>query len=100
MRSAINAAAENAGVAAVATGMGSIMNMHFQKEPIRRPEDIAHTPIEARSLFHLEMLARGFYLARRGLIALSIAVTDEEIEGFLGAFREFLNEYRSVLPRR
>ncbi len=72
------------------TGVGSILCMHFQREPIRQPDDTLHTPAAARALFHLEMLARGFYVARRGFIALSLPLTERDCDAFASAFEDFL----------
>ena len=65
--------------------------MHFQHEPIRQPDDTLHTPAAARALFHLEMLARGFYVARRGFIALSLPLTEPDYDAFAAAFEDFLD---------
>jgi glutamate-1-semialdehyde 2,1-aminomutase len=66
------------------TGMGSMLTVHFGADRITTPRDMTPAP-EYRELFHLEMLARGFHLARRGMIALSLAVTDEECDAFCAA---------------
>ncbi|KAI3322195.1 class III aminotransferase [Xylariaceae sp. AK1471] len=48
-------------------------------------------------LFHLEMLHEGFYLARRGYVALSLPLLEEEgqreIERFVGAIERFLESF-------
>ena len=62
------------------TGLGSLMNVH-----IRPGGDPA-----LRDLFFLDMLEHGFYLARRGMIALSLAITEIEIESFCDAVGEFV----------
>ena len=79
------------------TGVGSILCMHFQHEPIRQPDDTAHTPAAARALFHLEMLARGFYVARRGFIALSLPLTEADHDALAGAFEDFLEVHGPAL---
>jgi glutamate-1-semialdehyde 2,1-aminomutase len=73
------------------TGLGSLMTVHFQREPIRSAKDIRETP-ELRELFHLGMLARGFYLARRGMVALSLEVGDVECVAFVAAVADFLGD--------
>jgi glutamate-1-semialdehyde 2,1-aminomutase len=72
------------------TGIGSILCMHFQHEPIHQPQDTEHTPVAARALFHLDMLARGFYTARRGFVALSLPLTNDDYDAFVDAFDDFL----------
>jgi glutamate-1-semialdehyde 2,1-aminomutase len=46
------------------------------------------------------MLARGFYLARRGMIALSLEIGDDECRTFCRAVEQFLAERRDVLARQ
>jgi hypothetical protein len=42
------------------------------------------------------MLERGQYLARRGMINLSLPMTDVELNGFAKAFTEFLHIYERL----
>ena len=51
----------------------------------------------AASLFHLEMLERGQYLARRGMINLSLPMTEREFDGFLKAVEDFLDENSALI---
>jgi glutamate-1-semialdehyde 2,1-aminomutase len=97
LRVRLNEIGRAKGVPLQATGVGSILGIHFQKKPIARPEDTEDTPAAARALFHLEMLAHGYYLARRGFISLSVVHTEAEFDGFADAVAEFLENYRSVL---
>ena len=96
-RDRLNGIIAKRGVAAQVTGYGSIMCMHFQDGEIRRPEDTLRTRPEALRLFHLEMLARGIYLAPRGYMTLSLALGDEHLDRFCTAFEEVLEAHGSVL---
>ena len=87
----LNAIGLRRGVPVQVTGVGSILCMHFQHEPIRQPDDTLHTPPAARALFHLEMLARGYYVARRGFIALSLPLAEPDYDAFAAAFEDFLD---------
>jgi glutamate-1-semialdehyde 2,1-aminomutase len=78
---------------------GSILAVHFQTKPIRRPADTKETPTEMRGLFHLEMLRSGYYLARRGFMSLSLPLAAADYEGFATAFDGFLDEHRTLLSR-
>ena len=65
--------------------------MHaFPARAIHQPQDTEHTAAAARALFHLDMLARGFYVARRGFIALSLPLTKDDYDAFADAFDDFL----------
>ncbi|HEX5794932.1 MAG TPA: aminotransferase class III-fold pyridoxal phosphate-dependent enzyme [Geminicoccaceae bacterium] len=90
LKGRLNRTGERHGVPVQVTGVGSILCMHFQRQPIRQPDDTAHTPAAARALFHLEMLARGFYVARRGFIALSLPLVESDYDAFADAFDDFL----------
>ena len=87
-RDRLNGIISRRGVAAQVMGYGSILCIHFQTGEIKKPADTAATRLEARRLFHLEMLARGIYLAQRGYMTLSLAMTDEHLDRFCGAFED------------
>ena len=98
LRERLNALGREAGAAVQVTGLGSILVVHFQRRPIERPEDIEATPPALRALFHLEMLARGYYFARRGFMSLSLVHGAAELDGFARAFADFLESHRTLLP--
>lgn len=65
------------------TGWGSILGVHATEGPVRSPRDLGVVdPRVGELLFH-RLLARGYYIARRGFIALSLAVTDDQLDGFV-----------------
>jgi glutamate-1-semialdehyde 2,1-aminomutase len=65
------------------TGVGSILSINF-REP--RADTL-------RSLFWHAMLRAGIYLSPRGFVALSIEVTDEQIDGFVRAVEGWVDWY-------
>jgi glutamate-1-semialdehyde 2,1-aminomutase len=95
-RARLNAIFAERQMAVQATGAGSLLNVHFQRGPIRRAADIDPAP-QLRALFHLEMMARGYYLARRGFMALSLALAAEEYAGFAAAVEDFCEAYAPLL---
>jgi glutamate-1-semialdehyde 2,1-aminomutase len=70
------------------SGWGSMMTVHAVAEPPRTPADLVHGDAALKELFVHEMIDRGIYLAARGFIALSLAITDADIEAFLSAASE------------
>ena len=50
-----------------------------------------------RDLFFFFMAERGFYVARRGFVVLSLPITDAHVERFVAAFREFIVVHRPLL---
>ncbi|MEM7342423.1 MAG: aminotransferase class III-fold pyridoxal phosphate-dependent enzyme [Actinomycetota bacterium] len=62
------------------TGWGSILGVHATGGPVSSPADLAGVdPLRAELLFH-HLLDRGIYIARRGFIALSLPVTDADLD--------------------
>ena len=95
LRARLNAAGR--GVAVQWSGLGSLMTPHFVRGPVRRPADGAASDPRLRELLFLDMLERGFYLARRGMVALSLEVGAAELDGFAGAFEDWLDARARVL---
>jgi glutamate-1-semialdehyde 2,1-aminomutase len=52
---------------------------------------------ELGDLLHLFLLERGFYIARRGFVSLSLVLMEEDLAGFVGAVREFVEEHKDLL---
>lgn len=82
------------------TGVGSIMCFHFTQsaaDTIKSHKDIADSDSVLSGLLHLFLLDKGFYIARRGFLALSLALSEEELEAFIQAVAGFVQEFRSLL---
>ena len=71
------------------TGRGSLMNIHGTPGPVRSAADLAAADDRWRALLFFAALDAGYYLARRGFIALSIEITDDDIDGFVGVVDEW-----------
>ena len=89
--------AERRGIPLRMTGAGSLQCMHFQSKPVHRAED-AETSPEWRKLVHLALIERGFYTARRGYSALSLAITDDDVDRFAAAFDDVLESHAPAFP--
>jgi glutamate-1-semialdehyde 2,1-aminomutase len=74
-----------------ATGYGSMVGLHFGSAPIRRAEDVPEAP-ELLALLHLYALEHGYSYARRGFVALSVPLTEADVDGFAGVVERFLSE--------
>jgi glutamate-1-semialdehyde 2,1-aminomutase len=95
MRTALNAAC--ADVPMHFTGLGSMAIAHFRQGPIDRP--YVATPEEdgLRELFFFDMLRDGMYLARRGMVALSLPVQQSDLDRFVAAVSEFVQSRGPLL---
>jgi glutamate-1-semialdehyde 2,1-aminomutase len=87
-------AAEN-DVEFVATGYGSMVGLHFTGGPVRRSADVP-SATELRTLLHLHLLEHGYSYARRGFAALSLPLTEADVDGFAAATEAFLYSPRRL----
>jgi len=97
LRGRLAAAIAARGLPLQVTGRGSMMTLHLHDRPLRAPSDAPPADARARALVHLELLARGHYTARRGMMILSLASTADDIDGLVAAFDEVLDEYGDLL---
>ena len=82
------------------TGSGSMMTIHPVPGPVERWSDIARVdPRWRRLLFH-DLLARGYYVAERGYLALSLALTEQQLDGFVVAAEAFAEKYADLAALR
>jgi glutamate-1-semialdehyde 2,1-aminomutase len=80
-----------------ATGWGSLCAIHpVAGRPITSPADLATADERWRQLLFHDLLAAGFYLAPRGYLALSAAVTDADVDGFVDAVADFCDRRRGL----
>lgn len=92
-RAQLNDIAADRGVPVLVSGLGSLMCVHPQTDPVFKPSDLAASKHEARVLLHLEMLERGYYMAQRGYMSLSLTLEDDDYDGFAAAFDDVLGNY-------
>ncbi len=79
-----------------ATGVGSMISLHPVSGPVTSPADLAQADDRRRELLFLDLLDSGWYIARRGFMALSIEISDADVESFVHAVTEVLTA-RSTL---
>jgi glutamate-1-semialdehyde 2,1-aminomutase len=106
LRDRLNEIAAARGAPFQATGVGSLIGMHFSRQPNQgeadidagnRADEFAQHAVE--TLFHLEMLNQGYYFARRGYIALSLPTTQADCDSFADAVDAFLAARGPLLQR-
>ncbi|KAI6785952.1 aspartate aminotransferase family protein [Emericellopsis cladophorae] len=81
------------------TGLGTIMAAHITKcgtREILRASDVEEDQV-MMELFWFEMIEQGFWLAKRGFVALILETPQEELDRFVGAVAAFVSKYRSEL---
>ena len=99
MRARLNALCRAADAPLQFTGVGSMMSVHATARPIRSPDDAARAEQRLKELFFFDLLAQGLWIARRGMIILSLPIGEAECDTLAGAVEEFLATRRSLLAR-
>ena len=89
LRARLNTICRERGVEMHFSGLGSMMQPHFRKGPIERPYAITPKEEALRELYFFDLLAAGIYIARRGMIAMSLPIGDSECDRLLAAVEEF-----------
>lgn len=85
------------GVVMQFTGIGSMLQVHFRSEPIKRPYALSARDEALRELFFLHLMASGIYIARRGMVALSLPVGEAELAKFGQAVEAFCISRKPLL---
>jgi glutamate-1-semialdehyde 2,1-aminomutase len=99
LRDALNALGRSLGLGFQATGLGGVLNTHWRDVPMTEPSLLEPTTAPVRRLFQLEMFSRGYYVAQRGMINLSLPMRESDLEGFVGEVRDYLTRHADILPR-
>lgn len=97
LRARLNDLLRSAGVPVCVAGVGSLMNIHPVAEIPRAPHEHAHADKRARDLIFFDLLERGIYMARRGLMALSLPVGDPETEQLIAVVHDCLPRWKALV---
>jgi glutamate-1-semialdehyde 2,1-aminomutase len=97
LRNRLNAACRAADAPVQFTGIGSMLAVHTMRGDVRSPEDAAKADPKLKELFFFDLLARRIWLARRGMMTLSLPIGDAECDSLVAAVEEFLSVRRSLL---
>jgi glutamate-1-semialdehyde 2,1-aminomutase len=72
------------------TGWGSLIGLHAHPGPVHTASDVRAADAERGQLLFHELLDRGFYYAPRGFVALSLPLTEAELDAFVAAYADSL----------
>jgi glutamate-1-semialdehyde 2,1-aminomutase len=89
LREQLNATVRGRGLAMQFTGLGSMIGVHVTDQPICCEADAAQGHAGLLDLFYFDLLARGIWIAKRGMMALSIALDDTDAAQLVAAVEEF-----------
>ena len=71
------------------TGLGSMIGVHMTDRPIRCEADALTGNSDLLDLFYFDLLARGVWFAKRGMMALSIALETADADRLVTAVEDF-----------
>ncbi len=97
LRARLNAITRDKGLSMQFTGQGSMMSIHFLKGEVRSSRDAKKGNKDLGELFFLDLLARGIYIARRGMMALSLPITEADADQLVAAVEEFVSSRKRLL---
>jgi glutamate-1-semialdehyde 2,1-aminomutase len=89
LRERLNANVRRRGLAMQFTGIGSMIGVHMTDRPMRSAADAAQGHTGLLDLFYFDLVARGIWFAKRGMMALSIALDETDADTLVAAVEEF-----------
>ena len=93
IRDGISEAFSRKGFRAQATGIGSVIGLHWTEDEIMNAGDVVRAQEQCGQLpklLHLELINRGIFSSSRGLLILSTPMAEAEVEQVLTTFDETL----------
>jgi glutamate-1-semialdehyde 2,1-aminomutase len=96
MRGHINNVFRRSGARLAATGVGSIMMIHFGEEASMTAANLRSEDPRLKQLFYFDLLEQGYFLGPRNFIALSLEISEAMIAGFLDALQNVIGVRRSI----
>jgi glutamate-1-semialdehyde 2,1-aminomutase len=89
LRERLNRLVRQRGLAMQFTGVGSMIGVHMTDRPIRNETDARHGNAALLDLFWFDLLRHGIWFAKRGMMALSIALDAADADRLGAAVAEF-----------
>ena len=97
LRQRLNTVAQEARFAMQFTGLGSMMNVHMCPGPVRSVRDLERSTRSLSDLFYFQALNHGVWLARRGMINLSLPIGDAECDRLVRAVEAFVESCNRIV---
>ncbi|MCP4756317.1 MAG: aspartate aminotransferase family protein [Proteobacteria bacterium] len=100
LKGKFNSAFRDCGIRGQAVGMGSLVNLHFNDQPIRNARDSVQGFFNSGPLtmhLHLCMIQRGIFPASRQMYCISTPMTEREIDLAAAAFFDALKELKPII---
>jgi len=100
LRDKFNAVFQECGIRGQATGKGSLVNLHFNDQPIIHARDSVQGFFNSGELtmhLHLCMIQRGIFPASRQMYCISTPMTEKEIDLAVEALSDTLKELKPII---
>jgi glutamate-1-semialdehyde 2,1-aminomutase len=97
LRNRLNGLCLAAGAPIQFTGIGSMLALHPLRGSVSNPVQAAKANPKLKELFFFDMLAHRIWLARRGMMTLSLPIGDAECDALAAAVEEFLTVRKPLL---
>ena len=94
-RQAVAAVLARSGLPVSVSGFGSMMSLHALPQPPHDAHDVARRDADLQELLFFGLLERGVYSASRGMMNLSLTVTDDQLATVLDALTDTLQSLRN-----
>jgi len=82
-----------------ANGLGSMIALHFSREPTKRPSDITAGCQSLRPLLHMELLLDGVSVCRRGDLFLSLPMDESQLSRAHDSLANFADRYKPLIEQ-
>ncbi|MGE5270468.1 MAG: aspartate aminotransferase family protein [Thiohalocapsa sp.] len=96
LRERLNGVVRRCGLRMQFTGLGSMIGVHMTDGPIHCEADAKRGNPQLLDLFYFDLVARGIWFAKRGMMALSIALDDADADKLVAAVEEFAETRASL----
>lgn len=93
LRGDLNALIAKSGLPIQVAGQGSMLAIHFNRRQLNDERDALKGDARLKELCYFHMIENGIYMAKRGFMALSVALGEPEYERLTPAFGAFLKRY-------
>jgi glutamate-1-semialdehyde 2,1-aminomutase len=82
------------------SGRGSLMTIHPAQHPVIASVPLTEAESAVKELVFFGLVNRGFWLARRGMMTVSIPTTDAMCDELVAAFTDVVTAYGAALADR
>lgn len=96
LRARLNKLASDADVLMQFTGYGSMMTVHMSQEKLERPQ-ASDKDAQLKKLFYFDLINDGVWIARRGMITVSLPIGEAEMGKLEASVGEFVSSRKTLL---